>query len=40
VVDNNQVNQFRIVVKIAFVLEEGADASADNLDANTRVVWG
>jgi dodecin len=40
VVENNQVTQFRVVVKIAFALDEGADASADNLDANTRVVWG
>ena len=40
VVDNNQVTQFRVVVKIAFVLDEGTDAASDNLGANTRVVWG
>ncbi len=40
VVDNNQVTQFRVVVKIAFVLDEGTDAGSDNLGANTRVVWG
>ena len=29
VVENNQVTQFRVVVKIAFVLDEGVDASSD-----------
>ena len=29
VVDNNQVTQFRVVVKIAFVLVEGAEAGSD-----------
>jgi len=29
VVENNQVTQFRVVVKIAFVLDEGADAGSD-----------
>jgi|tagenome__1003787_1003787.scaffolds.fasta_scaffold20925894_1 dodecin len=31
VVENNQVTQFRVVVKIAFLLDEGADAGAGNL---------
>jgi hypothetical protein len=38
VVENNQVTQFHVVVKIAFVLDEGTGAGSDNLDANTRVV--
>ena len=29
VVENDQVTQFRVVVKIAFVLDEGADAGSD-----------
>jgi hypothetical protein len=29
VVENNQVTQFRVVVKIAFVLDAGADAGSD-----------
>src|SRR3954469_7055820 len=29
VVDNNQVTQFRVVVKIAFVLDEGTNTGSD-----------
>ena len=29
VVENNQVTQFRVVVKIAFVMDEGVDAGSD-----------
>ena len=29
VVENNQVTQFQVVVKIAFVLDEGADVGSD-----------
>ena len=29
VVENNQVTQFQVVVKIAFLLDEGADAGSD-----------
>ena len=29
VVENNQVAQFRVVVKLAFLLDEGADAGAE-----------
>ena len=29
VVENNQVTQFQVIVKISFLLEEGADAGAD-----------
>ena len=31
VVENDQVTQFRVVVKISFLLDEGTDAGADNL---------
>ena len=31
VVENDQVTQFRVVVKISFLLDEGADAGSDNL---------
>ena len=31
VVENDQVTQFRVVVKISFLLNEGTDAGADNL---------
>jgi dodecin len=31
VVENNQVTQFRVIVKIAFVLDEGADVGPGNL---------
>ena len=40
VVDNDQVTQFRVVVKIAFVLDEATDAGSDNRGAHTRVVGG
>ena len=29
VVENNRVTQFRVVVKIAFVMDEGVDAGSD-----------
>ena len=35
VVDNNQVTQFRVVVKIAFVLDEGADVGSEAASAAT-----
>jgi flavin-binding protein dodecin len=31
VVESDQVTQFRVVVKISFLLDEGADAGSDNL---------
>jgi len=30
-VENGQVTQFKVVVKLSFLLEEGVDAGADNL---------
>ena len=35
VVENNQVTQFQVVVKIAFLLDEGADAGSDAAGAAT-----